>query len=195
MNMTLLRPEDYITTQWSGGTTTQLAIAPKGAVYAERDFLWRLSSATVDLEESDFTALPDYHRWISTLRGDMTLTHNGGEALTLHPYDVHEFEGSDDTHSWGKCKDFNLMLRKEKADGSIRSIRVSGGAFSFRTPAQANSMTLLYCAEGNAAVRCDGKLLGVCAGESVLIEASAGAVATVESASPAVFMAAQAWEN
>lgn len=195
MIMTLLHPEDYITTTWSGGTTTQLAIAPKGAIYAERDFLWRLSSATVDLEESDFTALPDYRRWISTLRGDMTLTHNGGEALTLHPYDVHEFEGSDDTHSRGKCKDFNLMLRKGKADGSIRAIRVSGGAFSFRTPAQANSMTLLYCAEGNAAVRCGGKLLGVCAGESVLIEDSAGAVATVESAAPAVFMAAQAWEN
>ncbi|MDO4812706.1 MAG: HutD family protein [Eubacteriales bacterium] len=195
MNMTLLRPEDYITTQWSGGTTTQLAIAPCGAVYAERNFLWRLSSATVDLDESDFTALPDYRRWISTLRGDMTLTHNGGEALTLHPYDVHEFDGGDDTHSWGKCKDFNLMLRKGKADGSIRTIRVGGGAFSFRTPAQAHSMMLLYCAEGNAAVRCGGKMLGVAAGESVLIEDSAGATATIESAAPAVFMAAQAWEN
>lgn len=195
MNMTLLRPEDYITTAWSGGTTTQLAIDPHGAVYAERDFLWRLSSATVDLEESDFTALPDYKRWISTLRGDMTLTHNGGGPLTLHPYDVHEFEGGDNTHSWGRCKDFNLMLRKGKADGSIRAIRVSGGAFSFRTPTQAHSMTLLYCAEGNAAVRCGGKMLGVAAGESVLIEGSDGGVATVESAGSAVFMAATAWEN
>lgn len=195
MDMILLRPEDYITTQWSGGTTTQLAISPRGAIYAERDFLWRLSSATVDLEESDFTALPDYHRWISTLHGDMVLAHNGGEALTLHPYDVHEFEGSDATHSWGKCKDFNLMLRKGKADGSIRAIRVNGGAFSFRTPTQAHCMTLLYCAEGNAAVRCGGKMLGVTAGESILIEDAAGTPATIESAAPAVFMAAQAWEK
>ena len=194
MNMTLLHPDDYITTAWSGGTTTQLAIAPHGAVYADRDFLWRLSSATVDLEESDFTALPDYRRWISTLRGDMTLTHNGGAQVVLHPYDVHEFDGCDDTHSWGKCKDFNLMLRKGKADGSIRAIRIGGGAFSFRTPAQAHSMTLLYCAEGNAAIRCGGTMLGVAAGESVLIENADGGSATVESAAPAVFMAAMAWE-
>lgn len=192
MNMTLLRPEDYVTTEWSGGTTTQLAIAPGDAVYADREFLWRLSSATVDLEESDFTPLPDYHRWISTLRGDMLLSHNGGAQLTLRPYDVHEFDGGDDTHSWGKCRDFNLMLRKGKADGSLRAIRLSGGAFSFRT--NARGMTLLYCAEGSAAVRCGGKLLAAAAGESVLIEDAAGATVTVEAAVPAVFMAAQAWE-
>ena len=46
---------DYITTRWSGGTTTQLAIAPEGAVYADRDFLWRLSSAGVDDDYSKFS--------------------------------------------------------------------------------------------------------------------------------------------
>ena len=64
-----LTKSNYIISQWSGGTTTQLAIAPEGAVYADRDFLWRISSATVDLEESDFTALPDYVRLISVLDG------------------------------------------------------------------------------------------------------------------------------
>ena len=73
MTLTHLTPADYVTTQWSGGATTQLAIAPKGAVYADRDFLWRLSSATVELDESDFTPLPAYDRVISTLRGDMVL--------------------------------------------------------------------------------------------------------------------------
>lgn len=194
MTITLLKPEDYLTTEWSGGTTTQLAIAPKGAVYADRDFLWRLSSATVDLEESDFTALPDYHRIISTLRGDMVLAHNGGDKLTLRPYDVHEFEGSDDTHSWGKCKDFNLMLRRGKAEGSVRAIRVSGGAFAFRSGTGKSAMLLLYCAEGNAAVRCGDKMTAVKAGESVLLESCAGETVTIESAVPAIFMAAQAQE-
>lgn len=194
MTITLLKPEDYLTTEWSGGTTTQLAIAPKGAVYAERDFLWRLSSATVDLEESDFTALPDYHRFISTLRGDMVLAHNGGDKLTLHPYDVHKFEGADDTHSWGKCKDFNLMLRRGKAEGSVRAIRVNGGAFAFRSGAHKNEMLLLYCAEGSAAVRCGGETVGLKAGESALLESCGSETVTIESAAPAVFMAAQAWE-
>ena len=35
MTLTHLTPADYVTTQWSGGATTQLAIAPKGAVYAD----------------------------------------------------------------------------------------------------------------------------------------------------------------
>ena len=32
MEWTLLTQEQYVTTLWSGGTTTQLAIAPEGAV-------------------------------------------------------------------------------------------------------------------------------------------------------------------
>ena len=60
--MLKLTPADFVTSTWSGGTTTQLAIAPEGAVYAERSFLWRVSSATVELETSDFTPLPDYNR-------------------------------------------------------------------------------------------------------------------------------------
>ena len=47
MKWELITQEQYVTTLWSGGTTTQLAIAPEGAVYADRDFLWRLSSAKV----------------------------------------------------------------------------------------------------------------------------------------------------
>ena len=107
MTIQHLTPSDYITTKWSGGLTTQLGIAPAGAVYADRDFLWRLSSATVEDAESDFTALPDYERLISTLEGTIELNHNGGEKLTLNPYEVHRFDGGDDTHSWGRCRDFN----------------------------------------------------------------------------------------
>ena len=75
MTMQHLTPKDYITTKWSGGLTTQLGIAPEGAVYADRDFLWRLSSATVEDAESDFTALPDYERLISTLEGTRLQPH------------------------------------------------------------------------------------------------------------------------
>ena len=90
---------------------------------ADRDFLWRLSSATVEDAESDFTALPDYERLISTLEGTIELNHNGGEKLTLNPYEVHRFDGGDDTHSWGRCRDFNLMLRKGKCEGRMRGKR------------------------------------------------------------------------
>ena len=113
-HITHLTQADYQISQWSGGTTTQIAIAPQGALYADRDFLWRLSSATVDLDESDFTPLPDYHRLIAPLRGEMELTHDGGPLISLAPYQVHAFDGGADTHSRGRCVDFNLMLRKDR---------------------------------------------------------------------------------
>ena len=52
--MLKLTSPDFVTTTWSGGKTTQLAIAPDGASYAERAFLWRISSATVELEAYGF---------------------------------------------------------------------------------------------------------------------------------------------
>lgn len=49
MEWKLLTQENYVTTLWSGGTTTQLAIAPEGAVYADRDFLWRFSLSLIHI--------------------------------------------------------------------------------------------------------------------------------------------------
>ena len=85
MNVTLLKSTDYAVSQWSGGSTTQIAIEPATAVYADRDFLWRLSSATVELDESLFTALPDYNRLIATLSAPIELNHDGGERFELKP--------------------------------------------------------------------------------------------------------------
>ena len=110
---------EYNTSSWSGGTTTELGIGPEGSRYADRDFLWRISSATVDLEESTFTALPDYDRIIMTLEGEIDLCHNGGEWLHLKAFETHSFDGGDDTVSKGKVVDFNLMTRKGAAGGAM----------------------------------------------------------------------------
>lgn len=174
MALVRLTPADYVTTQWSGGSTTQLVIAPEGAVYADRDFLWRVSSATVELEESDFTALPDYWRCISTVRGDMTLTHNGGAPLTLHPGEVHEFDGGDDTHSVGRCTDFNLMLRKDRAAGHMGSLFLSPGRTRYSAGDETEEL-LLFCAEGSCAVTAKDETVRLSAGEAALLRGAAKA--------------------
>ena len=74
--------------QWGGGEAIELAITPERARYAARDFLWRVNSATVELDESDYTPLPDYERLITPLRGDMVLQHGSGEPATLRPYEI-----------------------------------------------------------------------------------------------------------
>ncbi|MCR5825309.1 MAG: HutD family protein [Oscillospiraceae bacterium] len=185
---TVLTTADYVTTQWSGGTTTQLTIAPQGAVYAERDFLWRVSSATVELDESDFTALPDYKRLISTVRGDMTLSHNGGAALTLHPGDVHAFDGGDDTHSVGRCTDFNLMLRKGRADGSMSSLRLDTERRTL-VPEAGTEQLLLFCATGNVEIRRGDEHCRLAAGEALCADGSAPL--TLEGDSGTLLMLAQ----
>lgn len=190
-------PEQYIVSRWSGGTTTQVAIAPEGAVYADRDFLWRISSASVDLDESDFTALPDYHRWISTLKGGMTLSHEGGEKIVLAPYEVHQFDGGVDTHSWGRCTDFNLMLRKGKCQGVVRSLKLCAGEQQTVTFESAPSQQfpasdlLIFCGEGKAVVSLGDDAVELDALHSALVKDAVGVSVSVECVEDAAFMLAE----
>ena len=171
-----LRPADYTVSDWSGGRTVQLSIGPEGERYADRKFLWRISSATVELETSEFTALPDYERLIAPIRGEMILSHNGGEEILLRPFDVHRFDGADLTISKGKCTDFNLMLRKGKVTGEMRAIRLGSGGQQRITPEMPGDTVLLYLAEGTARVQAvggavNGELpeLTLMAGQSVVL--------------------------
>ncbi|MEA5038305.1 MAG: HutD family protein [Clostridiaceae bacterium] len=97
--------------RWSGGTTTELLIWPPEASYSGRDFLFRLSSASVETEESVFTLLPGIVRWITPLSGGFTLTHRSHHSKTLHPYEIDHFCGGWETQCRGTGMDFNLMLR------------------------------------------------------------------------------------
>ena len=189
MTMQHLTPKDYITTKWSGGLTTQLGIAPEGAVYAERDFLWRLSSATVEDAESDFTALPDYESLISTLEGTIELNHNDGEKLTLNPYEVHRFDGGDNTHSWGCCRDFNLMLRKGKCEGRMRGETLAAG--ESKTVHGSEGMMLIYCGEGEVEVSAGEERVALKADEAARLDGFAGEV-TLSARSGAKLMLASA---
>ena len=116
MKITHLKKNDYKTSAWSGGTTTQLYIFPQDGDYAARRFKVRISSAAVDLEESDFTALPGVDRWITPLVGGFTLTHPVSRPeqapVVMGPMSQpYNFPGGIDTHCVGKALDFNLMLK------------------------------------------------------------------------------------
>lgn len=152
---------------WSGGATLQLAIAPEGARYADRDFLWRVSSATVELEESVFTPLPDYERLITPLRGEMSLSHNGGEPVALAPYQVHRFSGGSETRSRGRCTDFNLMLRRGAAEGEMEALRL--GDESRELSASADETLLFYCVEGACRIESDARQSELRQGESLQV--------------------------
>lgn len=113
------------TTNWSGGTTTQLFIYPENSSYAERNFIFRISTATVEQEESVFTSLPGVHRHLMILEGNLHIKHINHYEKTLRAFDQDEFEGEWTTHGKGKVKDFNVMLR-ENAKARITAISLRG---------------------------------------------------------------------
>jgi len=170
MEWKLLSKPDYVATSWSGGTTTQLAIAPEGAVYADRDFLWRISSATVELEHSDFTPLPDYNRFLAVLEGEIRLKIDGGEPSPLAPGRVAAFDGGVPVESWGQCVDFNLMVRKGKGQGSVTILSSTHTHEGSWTAAPGD--LAVYCASG--AVRLPEYGLEARAGQLLLCRGAQG---------------------
>ncbi len=112
MKVLHLTNKDYATGTWSGGTTTELFIWPRGASYARREFGFRISSAAVELGESDFTPLAGVQRYITPLTGGFTLTHPGSEPVVLEPMaEPYGFSGEVATHCVGKATDLNFMLK------------------------------------------------------------------------------------
>ncbi len=107
--MRLIKAENVQVKNWSGGTTKELYIYPKESEYINREFSYRISTATVDVEESTFTALPEYNRLLMILEGEMYIEHEGHHKLKMKPYDIDVFHGSWNTTSKGKVVDFNLM--------------------------------------------------------------------------------------
>ena len=166
---TVLRERDYVVSAWSGGTTTQLAIAPEGARYADRSFLWRVSSAGVELEESEFTALPAYWRLLATLEGEIALRHDGGEPLRLRPLEVHGFDGAWATRSAGRCRDFNLMLRKGRAEGEMEALSLEESRTLLGDPRGGEQ--LLFCVRGRCRVESGEDKAFLQPGESLLTAA------------------------
>ncbi len=112
MNCEIIRNPNFKQAAWSGGITTELYIFPEYADYGDRDFLWRLSTAEVSEENTTFTLLNGYDRWIMTLKGGIRLEHNGKPASELNPLEAYFFDGGASTGCTGKCSDFNLMLKK-----------------------------------------------------------------------------------
>lgn len=132
--------------RWSGGQTAEIALWPPEGSYQCRDFLWRLSSATVECESSVFTSLPDYNRIIALLGGELALDVENAGHIVLRPGEPYRFDGGVRVESRGRAVDFNLMLRKGRCEGEVRPLH-EGEISLERRPGFAHSAHLLYAAD------------------------------------------------
>ena len=109
MEYKIVTSENLKSSTWSGGRTTELFIFPTGANYKKKNFDFRLSTATVEVEQSEFTSLPNISRKLMILDGKIILSHKNRDSKEMNKFDMASFEGDWETSSVGKCTDFNLM--------------------------------------------------------------------------------------
>lgn len=151
--------ENYKIGKWSGGETRELAIYPERADYLSRDFLWRLSSASSNLEESSFTKLPDFDRILMVLDGQVVLAHGEERTVSLKPYEQDTFDGAVKTKCFGSLRlDYNLIMRKG-CQGRMELIEVKSEAKALELTDRGQGSCAcigIYCAEGYAVVSVDG---------------------------------------
>ncbi|MCH5164026.1 MAG: HutD family protein [Clostridiales bacterium] len=169
MQIKIYSKKDCSTSSWAGGTTTQLWIWPNGGDYASRNFMARISSATVNLEESDFTALPGVTRYITPLSGGFTLNHQDGQTTTMAPLDEpYCFDGGAATHCSGKATDFNLMLKGVGGNMTVLTGELTVG----------DGICCVYPVDGDVTV--DGKALNMENGGIAVIHLSNSERATIK---------------
>ena len=176
MKYQLIKKDAYKTSRWTGGETREMAIWPAGSRYLERNFVWRLSSATVEQEESDFSSLPDYDRVLMVLEGEVVLSHEGQRVARLKTLEQDRFDGAYKTHSFGKITDYNLMVRKGN-EGYLDLLYPAETAAQCG-PTQPTEKPLavhaLFCQEGYFVAGMGGKTVMASPGELLVMEFGEG---------------------
>jgi len=148
MSFHIIRAADMPAQPWKNGmgVTHEVVRFPTDA--GNDDFIWRVSVAVVN-SGAPFSTFPGIDRQIALLDGEgFTMTFDGQRehALTT-PFAPFAFAGEaqvDVAMSGGATRDFNLMVRRARANGSVEVITTPG---SHVIPSDG---VLVYLARGTA---------------------------------------------
>ncbi|MBS1775944.1 MAG: HutD family protein [Bacteroidetes bacterium] len=160
------------TINWASGTSTEIFIFPREASFAERNFLFRISTATVEADESTFTHFAGITRHLMVLKGEMELNHESQYSKHLKAFDQDTFSGEWKTSSRGRVTDFNLMLQSGKEGCLAHQFVSKGETLSIHGNSDYH---FVFLAEGAAIYHADKKvdksdLLWIPNGMSILIQ-------------------------
>lgn len=121
MRLQINKIENAKTVNWAHGTSTELFVFPADGNFQTRDFTFRISTATVEADETDFSDFTGLTRILLILEGNLTLIHEGRYTKQLAPFDQDTFDGGWKTKSKGRVRDFNLMF-KEPISGNVEAV-------------------------------------------------------------------------
>jgi uncharacterized protein len=177
VRVALLRGADLAASPWKngGGVTREIAAARDETQGAALDaFAWRVSVADV-AQPGPFSRFEGVERTLVLLEGaGMLLDEAGPAAKTLallQPLDVARFAGETSIDARlvdGPTRDFNLMVRRDAARGTLDV---------WRAPLArdiAAQTVLLYCAQGAFDIRVDlgERVFSLGAGDTLRIDAT-----------------------
>jgi environmental stress-induced protein Ves len=154
MKKSYLPPCTFHTNAWANGTTTELLKYPPESDFLKRDFTFRISTATVEAEESTFSDFSGLTRILMVLEGSITLIHEGRYKKLLAPYEQDTFDGAWSTRSIGKVRDFNVMCN-DQATASLRAYTLEKG--SSKELSTSSSRVVLFVHAGQ--FQCANQLL------------------------------------
>ncbi len=112
MNIRLFPKKDSKASIWSGGLTYEYMIYPETANYGDRDFVFRISSATIEKVPSEFTKFKGYHRYLVMLDNALDIEVNK-EKKIYEKYEIMVFNSTDEVTSYTKGIDFNWMVSEK----------------------------------------------------------------------------------
>lgn len=119
MNYTVYKKRNIVPSVWDGGKTYEYRIYPELSSYSDRDFLVRISSASIEKVPSMFTRFKGYNRFLVMLDNDLELVRNGTEEHYT-PQDVFVFDSDDEIVSNSLGNDFNLMVSQKIKSAQVQ---------------------------------------------------------------------------
>ncbi|MES2758364.1 MAG: HutD family protein [Pseudomonadota bacterium] len=168
-----------------GGSTTEIAIEPPGAMLS--DFDWRISLATIS-QDGPFSLFPGVDRTLALVEGPgLTLDVDNNGRFVLGDEDVIiEFAGESAiqaTLSGAPTVDFNVMTRRSVCHHKFGIRRVTGSSVF----APRGDRSVLFLAEGEGlSVSSDDERIGLVRFDAIVFDT--GTLWTMEADEATVFI-------
>lgn len=143
---------------WSGGETRQLFIHPQQSNLKDLNFDFRISTATISTEHSDFSAFNGYHRKLMLLDGALEIVHDGHHSIQLKKFEQDSFEGDWKTHSLGTGTDFNVIYSDRYLVEMMPATSDPGVDFSLEI--NKGEWIFIYILSGGLKSNSSGKTIG-----------------------------------
>ena len=141
--MILVSKVNQKVSNWTGGTTTELLIFPENSSVSEQNFEYRISTARVLAEKSEFTCFPKFNRKLAILEGKLKIQHNQSDWYLLKSGEQTEFKGVWETRSEGQVVDFNVIYSNKYSSSIDWADHLTLADFN-----QGNEVIGIYCLNG-----------------------------------------------